>query len=493
MDLIHIIAYLIIFCPLLAGFLCLLFDRGGSIIYFFNSGFVVFLAAFLIVLLPNYKTNIISIVTDNSLSLMLNYNFGILSLFFILLISLAKFIIAIFFKDMQEIMKCKNNQQLFFALNLINFFAIIGILTTNNIINIYFFIEIYSISFYAISCYSRNVKLNKISFRYFCQSVIASLFFLFFILALLINFGSFDIDIISSSINELLLRKEQTLVISLLYIIAIIAVILKFFPFWIHFNNIKSSALSYHLSTRFLFIKVILGLYLILKFSFFLFGNFIIVDYLRLDIFILSISLILIIYSNIKIFNSNNFRTIISYYCLIYLAFILMCFALNNHDSIISSLYFIAHYCFTGLLMTLLSWLIFSNTGSYNISNLAILRNSSPFNKYYMIILVPLICCFPISFIFLAYWKLAISTFTIFHIVIISIAIILTFLSSIDLIIKMLEHSYFRIKKINKLNNLQDNIYYLISFIMLCLIIIIFILNPNLISDIFRNLSLYIK
>ncbi len=466
------ISHLIIFLPLMMAFLCLLVKKSASILFFLNNLFVIILTIATIFLINKNNITIDEFTSNKAVSLTLNYSFNLLNLIFIFLIAIIYYISSIFIRNMQNVISCNENKSSFYALSLLNFFTINGILTSNNIVNIYFFIEIYSLSFFALSYYSKNVNLHKISFRYLCSSLLSSILLLFLVAALIINFNQFNFSELHLLIQENLKESTQILNISLLYIIFLIAVILKFLPFWINFNKIKISALSSHLSVRFLFVKILIAIYLIFKFSFHVFGDILIFKYLNFDILVPVISLILISYSAFKIIHTNNLRSIISYFCLINLSFIFICLILNNDNSLLSLYYFIIHYAIIGLFLVLISWFIFCNIGNYNLSNLAILINSSLLNRHNILLLVLFLCFLPISFIFKAYLYLLLAITSIFHGFIIILTIFISTLSISHLSLRLLNYSYFSYKKLKKLNNLHDNIYYLISVIIIYLIMI---------------------
>ena len=124
---------------------------------------ILFLACYLLPdTLPN---NILSnAINYNLLFIGGEYKISSINLIFIILIFLVKLLSFILFDE--KIIKTKK-LNLFFAIYLINYFAICGILTSNNIFNIYIFMELYSFSLYNIMSDYNVENYNKIAFKYY--------------------------------------------------------------------------------------------------------------------------------------------------------------------------------------------------------------------------------------------------------------------------------------------------------------------------------------
>jgi len=506
----HLIGYLILFLPLFSSLLCLLINlpRSNFLIYLSNNLLLITSSLILAINLPNFNSHITSEVSSKVISAGINYDIGILGLVFILLITFIKTLTAIFYKNFLQNFFNDYNEKLFYAINLLNLSAVIGIFSTNNIINLYLFIEIYSLTFYAISCSSKEKSLNELAFRYFYQGSVGSVLILISLLFLYINFETSNFDEIFLAIKALL-EQGNYLLISLIFIILIFGIILKFFPFWLYFRDIRSADfLSHFILSHLLFVKVIIGFYLLIKLVYFIFGSEFIFDVLRLDLLLLPFAFFLIFYGNINILRHNNFKVIIAYFCLIYFGFFLIVLSLNSLGSLISAFFFILHYSLIGFLLLLICGYMVSNfkncnvisnstdvslNAEFDIKNLIFLQNDNWLSQYLLKILILFIVAFPLTFLFMANWQLSNFIMQKKYIILIFIPIFSTFIVFANLAIKML--NYLHLKTANKSIssiNLQDNIYYLTSLFLGVLAILIFALNPKFSLDIFRNLALYL-
>jgi multicomponent Na+:H+ antiporter subunit D len=147
---------------------------------------------------------------------------------------------------------------------------LVGIFTTNNLLNLFLFFEIYSFSFFANLSISRETELLKLAFRYFCLNVTSSLLVLFSFFAIYLTFGETNFDKIAENLS--LVSVSNLWFSALIFGLLAVAFLIKFFPFWLYFHKLKSGNLiANFLAIDALFIKTNVGIFLILKFVYFFF------------------------------------------------------------------------------------------------------------------------------------------------------------------------------------------------------------------------------
>ena len=135
-DLINL-PYCFLFIPLIFSGINILqnYKATNTIISISAVSFILMLSFYLIPeILPN--TVIQNKIDNNILFLMGEFRIDLSTLLFIILIFFTKLILFMFFDDSMIYTKKLN---FFFAIYLINYFAICGILTSNNIFNIYIY------------------------------------------------------------------------------------------------------------------------------------------------------------------------------------------------------------------------------------------------------------------------------------------------------------------------------------------------------------------
>ena len=151
--------YILIFLPLIAAIFCQTVPLKKNYFWFTFSCCI---AAFLLVasLYPQILTQK-KISNDFHLSLLslgLEFSLDVLGYFFLLLLIFAKIVVLFFYRFDVEKFLTEKNAKIFYSVFLLNLFALINILLTNNLFNLFVFLEIYSFTFFAISTFKIFTK-----------------------------------------------------------------------------------------------------------------------------------------------------------------------------------------------------------------------------------------------------------------------------------------------------------------------------------------------
>jgi formate hydrogenlyase subunit 3/multisubunit Na+/H+ antiporter MnhD subunit len=172
--------YLIIFLPLVASLFCQIFvKKSPSFWVAFISCIATFFLAlkvFLDVLIYEKISNDFEL---SPLSIALEFRLDLLGMIFLLLLTFLKIVILFFYRTDIERALDNKSIRIFYSVFLLHLFSLVGIFTTNNLLNLFLFFEIYAFSFFATASISRDSELLKLSFRYFCLNATSSLLILF--------------------------------------------------------------------------------------------------------------------------------------------------------------------------------------------------------------------------------------------------------------------------------------------------------------------------
>ncbi len=399
MDLINL-PYCFLFIPLILSCFNTLqnYKTTNLIITISCVSFLLLLALYLF---PATLPNVIleNRVNNNVLFIMGEYRISIINLIFIIMVFFVKLLSFTFFDD--QILKTKK-LNFFFAVYLINYFAICGILTSNNIFNIFIYMELYSFSLYNIMSDYKIRDYNKIAFQYYNNGVLGSIFFMFFIFIVYFTFGTSDINYITKH----LALVSGNYLYNLSVIIFLFGVLFKFFSFNFYFSKVlKSSEISNLLFINILFGDVIIGIYILWKFLFSLFDIGIIFNIFHLNYLFYIFGACLIIYNSYIVFKRQNLLPIIYGFSLIMLGYILILLGLNNAYGFAGIISFLTnHILFNFLFYIIVAFSIYL----FKKSDTALLY---AFYRYrfviYAIILSKLL--FPIAFSFNSYWSFMLS------------------------------------------------------------------------------------
>lgn len=254
--------YFIIFLPLASSILCQIFNKK---IFAFLIALGCLCACFLleIKILPQiFSGKIIDKnLTSSATSIALEFRLGKLSLAFLVLISLLQIIsLFLYAKNFSQNLSYK-----FYSLYLIRFFAAVGFITSNNLFNLFIFLELFSISFCAIFLLSKDKNFLKSIFYYFVSSCAASLLIALLFLSSYYIFGQTNLEKISENFSKI--PDHYRLFQFLLTAIFLISISVKFALLPLYFRNLRDFFLSNFLATDAIFLSLNLYAFASLKFS----------------------------------------------------------------------------------------------------------------------------------------------------------------------------------------------------------------------------------
>ncbi len=395
--------YLIIFLPLAASVLCQVFAKKEASFLIATS---CFLAMLILVaqLFPNIfqAKEFISDFELSPLSLALEFKIDAILAVFLFTIILLKLIILFYYQgDIKNFLDQKNGR-IFYSVYLLHLFTLAGILTSNNLLNLFIFLEIYAYSFFAIFSISKDIEIAKLSFRYFCLNSAASLLILFCFLIIYLMFGSLNLDVIKNNLVNLQNVKFSTIIAALLAV----GFVIKFFPFWLYFENLKNSNLfANFFAVDSLFIKANVGIFLALKFSYLFFVN----DFICLCLILLAAALIF--YSIFQIYKTKHFKLIAIYLCLNNFGFILISLALHSEKSLQAGFFYWMNFNLINFFLFIFATFLKRKFNTSLIDKISLIGDSLG-AKSAELLLLPLkiilffVAAFPFTFLFYGNWNL---------------------------------------------------------------------------------------
>jgi len=365
--------YLLFFIPLIGSFINQLFS--SKKFHLLSTIFVlasVSLIALMIIPMILINGDLVLKITDKPLFLLGEYKIGFINIFFVTIIFITK--LAELFRYNRNLLGLHGlaNKRFFYSVYLINCFAIVGILLSNNIFNLFIFLEIYSFTFYSIISNYKDYKLSVIAFKYFLTGVFGSVLILLSILGLYLTLKTADIHQIFALIQNLSVNNYLLLII--LFLMFLAGIFNKFFTFWIYFSKVeKANTTSNHLFISLIFTHIFLGVYLLLKLIYFIFGSKLYTNFYFEYIFIL-FGIGLISYYSYQLLKRKNLFYIALKLALIDLGYIFLNLGLNNISSLSSVfLILINHFLVNSLIFFIASFLIY-NYKSADISFLKVFQ-----------------------------------------------------------------------------------------------------------------------
>lgn len=399
--------YLLIFLPLIASILCQTIPLRKN--YFW---FTFFSVAVCFGLILSFYPQVLAqkkIANDFQLSILsigLEFSLDVLGYFFLVLLVFAKIVILFFYRSDVEKFLTAKNAKTFYAVFLINLFALINIFLTNNLFNLFIFLEIYAFTFFAISTLSRDKELLKISFRDFCLNAAAALLILFSFLMIHLLFKKVNFDQIAADIH-MFARAGQLFSSTILLFIAT-AFLIKFFPFWLFFEKIKNNSLSANfLIAESMFIKSAVGIFLTLKFVFFFFGKDFLFADLELDHSLTIFAILLIIFSAIGIHQQKHLQAISVYLCLSNFGFILAAIGIHSLDTLKAVFFYMINFNLLNLFIFIFATFLKRRFGSASLIKISLIRRDHLLLVLPLKLLIFSVAAFPLTPLFFANWNMA--------------------------------------------------------------------------------------
>lgn len=479
--------YLLIFLPLFASLLCQIFQI-KNICFLISLFTVVVLLGLVLKIFPDiliYE----KIKNDYELSLLsitLEFSLDLIGIIFLFLIIFLEFLVLIFYRSDIEGALNKRNQANFYSVFLLNLFSLIGILTSNNLFNLYLFIEIHTFAFFAIATISYNNKLLNISFRNFCLSSVSSILILICFFAIFLTFGELNFDKIVD--NLFLLPSDKIWFLFVILILFSVALIVKFFPLWQYFEKIKSTSLvaSFLVIDAF-FIKILIGLFLTLKFIYFFFGNNFLFSQYEFSPIMILIGFSLVIYASMKLLKEDHLKLICAFFSISNIGFMVSAIGMQSIESMQSLFFFLLNLAFVNFFIFIFANYLKKHHQSSSVDKIFKAVCSNNLCGIPLKLMVIFIAGLPLTFLFFGYWYIALASMDYSLRIIMIIALIFSNYAQLNIAMRIIDSI---IEKGNVRDNfsVKKNVDYLqiVSF----WILIIAIYTSALLSEAINNMAL---
>jgi formate hydrogenlyase subunit 3/multisubunit Na+/H+ antiporter MnhD subunit len=233
---------------------------------------------------------------------------------------------------------------------------------------------------------------------------------LFCFFAIYLTFGEINFDKIAENLP--LVAKTHLWFLAAIFTFLAIAFVIKFFPFWLYFEKLKSSSLiANFLAIDALFIKTNVGIFLILKFIYFFFGNHLLFVSFNFEPILIFLAILLIFYSAIKLYSQKHLKLIAAYSCLNNLGFIFACVALQTIESLQALFFYLLNFSLVNLLIFIFATFLKRNFSSSSINKIWLIRQNHFLLVLPLKLLIFFIAAFPLTILFFANWYLAYASF----------------------------------------------------------------------------------
>jgi multicomponent Na+:H+ antiporter subunit D len=337
----HLPALLIVI-PLLSAPVCACFSR-RKIAWFFTSliCLTTFLISFKLLLDIKYVGVIRYALGGWEAPIGIEYKIDHLSGLFLVLISFIAVICSLYGKKMvkQEVQKDKH--PLFYALFLLCLTGMLGIIITNDFFNIYVFLEISSLSTYALVAMGQEKGAPKAAFDYLIIGTIAATFILLGIGLLLMHSGTLNIDDFKQSIKYIFdLRSVKA---GIAFIIIGIFIKMAVFPLHTVLVNAYSNAPSM-ISSFLAGASTKVGIYLLIRIIYSVFGEEKIITQMKLELILQLLGGLAVLIGSYIALQQENFKKLLAFSSISQIGYIMIAISLGTIPGLIAALIFTLYH-----------------------------------------------------------------------------------------------------------------------------------------------------
>jgi multicomponent Na+:H+ antiporter subunit D len=383
--------------------------------------------------------------------------------------SICVFILALYLtEDNKEIIE----HNIFYCLLLFSFGGFIGILSTNDIFNFYVFLEIASISSYALVTSSKTKGSYLAAFEYLIIGSIASAF-------ILLGIGLLYTATSTLNLRDLALRLKEVYGLNsskagLAFLLIGLMLKSAFIPFHNWFIKVYQHS-SISLVAFFSATTSNLGVIIIIKLLYKLIDSeFLYHDYI-MNFLIITSSITFVICSFKAIFQ-EDLKAIMAYSSCTHFGYVLLAVSLYTKDSFIAGLLILISHLITKFTIFLILGLMNLNYNSTKVTDLKLFAKNQPFVRVLLIINILFLAGIPFTISFLAKWGI-LETLLNFQLYLIAICFICSIFCSFLYCGKLIEKLFFASQE--STFNLNKQNFYFIKIAISVITFINFLLQIN--------------
>jgi multicomponent Na+:H+ antiporter subunit D len=271
----------------------------------------------------------------------IEYSIDMLNSFMILIVSFFSIVILPFAYRSIESEIDKKKVNVFYCLYLLCFAGLLGILSTNDIFNIYVFLEISSLTTYTLISMGRDRRALSAAFSYLILGTIGATLILIAIGLLYVSTGSLNLSDIANILNS---HKNDGKIIGAFAFLTI-GIVLKIALFPLHIWLTNAYAYSPSAVSSFLCATATkVSLYVFLKFVFLIFGYELSFNIMHIGVILIIFSVAALVFGNLSAIYNQNLKRLLAFSSVGQMGYISLMIAVGTHASISAGLIHIANH-----------------------------------------------------------------------------------------------------------------------------------------------------
>jgi multicomponent Na+:H+ antiporter subunit D len=303
----------------------------------------------------------------------IEYRFDHLNAFMAVVVSLIALLAVIYSK--QSITRERPDKEVhFYCIFLLLFTGLIGMVATHDMFNLYVFLEISSLTAYALIAIGDD-KANFAAFRYVVIGTIGACFYLLGVGYLYIVTGSLNMGDLAERLPEL--YGSRVVVVAFIFFMVGMGIKMGLFPLhtWLPgaYTHAPSSVSAYIAP---LMTKV--AAYALIRVMFFVFQPEFSVDVLPLQQILSWIAAVAVVYGSVVAIAQSDLKRMLAFSSVSQIGYIVLGVTLGNHEGFVGSLLHILNHAFMKGCLFAVAGAIIYRLGTRKIEDLAFLHRKMP-------------------------------------------------------------------------------------------------------------------
>lgn len=415
----------------------------------------------------------------------IEYSIDQLNSLLIMVISFFALILMPYLSDSIKDEIDKNKICYFHCLFLLCLTGLLGILSTNDIFNIYVFLEISSLTTYTMISMGKDRRALSSAFSYLILGTIGATFILIAIGVLYILTGSLNLTDIADKIEII----ESSNAIFGAFAFLTLGIILKtaLFPLHIWLTNAYTYSPSF-VATFLSATATKVSVYVFIRFLFSLFGYELSFEILYIGKILIIFSVAAIIFGSISAIYNPNIKRLLAFSSVAQMGYISLMIAVGTYLSLSSSLIHIVNHGLAKSLLFASAGAIFYRTGMVRLQNLSGIGKKMPITFAGIVVGGMSLIGIPLTPGFVSKWYM-ISALAEEQLYILIAIVLIASIFALIYVWKVVEYLYFG-KIVKENNNIKE-----VPKAMQCTILALIFVNiyfgifPELITESAKNIS----
>lgn len=393
--------------PLMAAPLCLLLNRSKLVWFFalFTSALAFLISCFLLQQVMSSGT-IVYHLGGWDAPWGIEYRIDYLNALLLLIITAISSVVLIAAQTSVEKEIPKDKQTIFYILYLLSLTGMLGIVSTADAFNVFVFLEISSLSAYALIALSRDRRALWASYQYLIMGTIGATFILIGIGLMYQMTGTLNMQ----DLSERLPDGEQTHTVFTAFAFVIVGVCLKLALFPLHLWLPNSYAYAPSIVTAFFAAtSTKVAIYLLIRFTFSVFGLSFSFTSLPLQIVFMSLGLAGIFVASIAAIYQTNIKHLFAYSSIAQIGYMIVGYSISTIAGLTATLlHLFNHALMKGALFLALGAVMY-RVGGVQISQFQGLGKQMPLTMAAIVIGGLSLIGVPLTVGFISKWYLLIA------------------------------------------------------------------------------------